>query len=154
MDATFTETGRRLRAVVTDAAARLAEMSEAEVAPRPAPGRWSKKELLGHLIDSAANNHQRFVRAQRAEELVAPGYEQTFWVEAGGYADAEWPALIALWREYNLHLARVIELIPQQIAARRSVIGGNEPVTLAFLAEDYVHHLEHHLRQLLPAPTS
>jgi hypothetical protein len=152
MEAAFAETGRRLREVVTEAAARMAEMNEPEVGSRSAPGRWSKKEVLGHLIDSAANNHQRFVRAQQAEELTLPGYEQNFWVEAGGYADAAWPGLVALWREYNLHLAGVIERIPQHFAARRVVIGANEPVTLEFIAADYLHHLEHHLRQILPAP--
>jgi hypothetical protein len=61
------------------------------VALKPAPDRWSKKEILGHLIDSAANNHQRFVRAQGTPRLEFPGYEQEFWVATQAYASAPGP---------------------------------------------------------------
>jgi hypothetical protein len=150
MGTTMRETGAALRAVVTEAAERLLAMPEAESVARPAPAKWSKKEELGHLIDSAANNHQRFVRAQQAEELALPGYEQEFWVGAQGYADAPWRELVALWRGYNLHLARVIERIPAGCAERRLVIGGGQPATLEFVVEDYLRHLKHHLGRLLP----
>jgi hypothetical protein len=148
----MSEIGARLREVMNDAATRLMVLPESEVHARSAPSKWSKAELLGHLIDSAANNHQRFVRAQRTAELTLPGYEQEFWVSAQGYADAPWPDLVTLWRAYNLHLARAVERIPADCAAHVCVIGANEPVTLEYLVVDYLNHLEHHLRQLLPTP--
>lgn len=141
-----------LIATVEAAAARLRVLPEAAVSARPAPGKWSRKEILGHLIDSAANNHHRFVRAQDADPFVFPKYEQEAWVSRQGYAGGSWIELIELWRLYNRHLARVIRRIP---AARLGVacrIGSNEPVTLAYLIEDYLAHLKHHLSQLVQEP--
>jgi hypothetical protein len=116
---------------------------------RPAPGKWSKKEILGHLIDSAANNHQRFVRAQLEDPLVFPGYAQEFWVNSQGYQEAAWGELIDLWAAYNRQLARVIAQIPAEKLEHSCRIGDSNPVTLDFLVRDYVRHLEHHLRQIL-----
>ena len=133
---------RTLRERVADAEPRLRAMKETEVAPRPAPERWSKKEILGHLIDSACNNHQRVVRALLEGELAFPGYEQE------GHAEADWPLLVELWAAYNRHLAALIERFPPDRLGAPCRIGGAEPVTLAALAEDYVRHLDHHLDQL------
>src|SRR4030095_2595683 len=58
--------------VVETASQQLRLLQETEVSLKPAPGKWSKKEILGHLIDSATNNHQRFVRTQMTEELIFP----------------------------------------------------------------------------------
>ena len=92
---------RELLVAGADAAARRADTRS-----------WSPKEVLGHLIDSAANNHQRFVRAQQADALTFPGYEQNQWVSSQGYQDADWAHLVALWTHLNLHLADVIARIP------------------------------------------
>src|SRR5215468_10949110 len=85
----------------------LAGFSEAESEQRPAPERWTRKEVLGHLIDSASNNHQRLVRGQLTSGQDFPGYEQEPWVRIQGYQAARWNDLIALWREYNTHLLHV-----------------------------------------------
>jgi hypothetical protein len=137
-----------LRERVSTAAPLLRTMPEAEVAHKPSPDRWSKKEILGHLIDSACNNHQRFVRVQLTAELVFPEYEQEGWVRCQGYATAEWALLVELWASYNRHLAAVIARLPKARLSAVCRIGGGEPVTLAWLAEDYVRHLDHHLAQL------
>src|SRR6476660_9710877 len=85
----------------------LTGFSEAESERRPAPERWSKKEVVGHLIDSASNNHQRFVRGQLAGGQDFPRYEQEGWVRVQGYQSARWADLIDLWRAYNTHLLHV-----------------------------------------------
>jgi hypothetical protein len=139
---------RMLRERVADAVPRLRSMPEAEVAPRPAPEKWSKKEVLGHLIDSACNNHQRFVRALLGGELTFPGYEQEGWARCQGYAEADWALLVELWAAYNRHLAALIARFPPERLDAPCRIGGAEPVTLATLAEDYLRHLDHHLAQL------
>jgi hypothetical protein len=144
----FTTVAEQLRATVLAASARYAAMPEAEVARKPAPDRWSKKEILGHLIDSAGNNHQRFVRAQLQGQLTFPGYEQEGWARCQRYVAADWQHLVALWRAFNLHLANVIAAIPEDRAAVMCTIGDDPPVTLHFLAEDYLTHMNHHLRQL------
>lgn len=139
----------RLRSVLESVPARLGALSE-EAGSKPiSAGKWSRKQVLGHLIDSAGNNHQRFVRAQLAASLTFPAYAQKEWVAAQHYETERWPDLVALWTAYNRHLLHVIENIPSDLGNHLCKIGENQPVTLAFLAEDYVTHMEHHLDQIL-----
>jgi hypothetical protein len=152
----------RLRAAVAHATPTLLALSEDASAQPTAPGKWSAREIVGHLVDSAANNHKRFVRGQLQDDLVFLGYAQEDWVRVQRYADAPWTDLVALWRLYNLHLARVMELVPDERRlsprARHNVeeIGFAAPVeataTLDGIMLDYVEHLLHHLRQLGVAP--
>jgi hypothetical protein len=130
---------------------RLAAFPDAAAARKPAPNRWSKKEILGHLIDSAANNHQRFVRAQATPHLELPSYEQEFWVAAQAYSTEPWPDLVNLWLLLNRHLLHVVKAMPAEALSHELVIAGHPAVTLEALIADYLHHLDHHLSQLLPA---
>jgi 8-oxo-dGTP pyrophosphatase MutT (NUDIX family) len=152
----------RLRAVVDAAERALAAVSDADSARRPAPGTWSPREVVGHLVDSAANNHVRFVRAQTQADLVFPGYAQDAWVEAQGYATAPWRELVTLWALYNRHLARVMARVPEAVRERPHArhnldeiawrpVPAHEPATLDYFMADYVGHLEHHLRRVLGA---
>jgi len=148
-----------LRQAVNAAVPALLAIDEETSASSPAPGKWCPREVIGHLIDSAANNHQRFVRACFQDDLVFPGYEQDDWVSVQRYREAPWRELVELWRLYNLHLARVIEAIPSELARRtrtrhnldriawRTVPAG-EPATLEYFADDYVAHMRHHLGSL------
>jgi hypothetical protein len=142
-----------------DVARWLATLPESVVSWRPSATAWSIKEIIGHLIDSAANNHQRFVRAASQEELVFPGYEQDDWVRTQAYGSAPWEPLVMLWQSYNLHLARVMATMPASVRERRRethnfhqigfrTFSADQPVTLDDLMEDYVVHLEHHLAQV------
>ncbi len=137
-----------LTQVVELAAAKLKLLDEELVGTKADATKWSIKEIMGHLVDSAANNHQRFVRAQEGGELVFPKYDQEHWVRFQNYNESPWAELIELWRLYNLHLARVIAQIPEGRLAVQWWIGSNEPVSLQFLIEDYLVHLQHHLRQI------
>ncbi len=139
-----------LAATVWDAATSFRDIDPATAAERPAPGKWSPKEIVGHLIDSAANNHQRFVRAQEAPDQQFPGYAQDHWVRAQDYQSRDWEPLIDLWQAYNLHLAHVIRAIPAEMLETRLRVGDGEPVTLGFLVGDYLRHLRHHVHQILP----
>ncbi len=103
--------------------------------------------MIGHLIDSAANNHQRFVRAQQGP-LVFPPYAQDHWVGCQRYQDRPWDEITGLWYAYNRHLAHVIRQIPEDRQLVPCTVEENTPVTLGFLADDYVRHLRHHLSQV------
>ncbi len=111
-------------------------------------GGWSRKELLGHLIDSASNNHQRFVRLQQFEHIQLAGYEQDHWVRSQGYAESDWSLLIGLWASYNRHLAHVIRRIRPETLSHRCELSPGREMTLDYFVDDYMAHLEHHLRQM------
>jgi len=112
-------------------------------------GKWTRLRVLGHLIDSAANNHQRFVRAISQPRLDWPGYDQTAHVAVQQYGSADPAVCVALWAAYNRHISHVIRQITPAKASTRCSIGGAPEMTLSDLALDYVAHLEHHLKQLL-----
>lgn len=146
--------GERLERVIDEAGPRLHEISETGSRERRRPGAWSRREILGHLVDSATNNLQRIVRAQLQGELTFPGYAQEGWVAVQAYDERSWEELTALWTALNRHLAHVIARIAPDRLGASCVIGSGAPVTLQFIAEDYVRHLEHHLAQILEPEVS
>jgi hypothetical protein len=144
---------------IETATERLRSMTEEQSEARRAEGKWSPKEIVGHLIDSAANNHQRCVRAQFQDDLVFPGYEQENWVASQHYQQASWPHLVELWQMYNLHLLHLVSHIPEEKLGRLhhahslnkiawKLVSETEPTTLEYLIRDYIGHLKHHLGQI------
>ncbi len=148
------------RETIETATRQLQQISAEDSSVPLADGKWSRKQIIGHLIDSAANNHARFVRAQLDDQFVFSGYRQEEWVALQKYNEEPWDQLVALWRYYNLHLAHIIGAVSEQRRnqVRRShniqeigfkAVGKDKPVTLDFLMRDYVDHLRHHLSQIL-----
>ena len=111
------------------------------------PDKWSKKEIIGHLIDSATNNHQRFVRGQ-FENRPAIIYDQDKWNEFGFYQQINGQQIISFWAAYNRQLIELIKHIPKENLQLECLVG-DKLLTLNFLINDYVEHLEHHLRQVI-----
>jgi len=151
--------GEMLRQAVERGAARLRGLSDEASRVHPAPGKWSPREVIGHLIDSASNNHGRFVRAQLADEMIFPGYEQDAWVTVQRYEDVPWEELIALWSGFNRHIAHVMDCASDHERMRPRTrhnfhrisfnpVDEHVPATLDYFMRDYVEHLEHHLRQI------
>ena len=139
-----------LEAALDREIAGLRRITEPESAVKSAPGAWSKKEELGHLIDSAANNHARFVRASLEPEFRGPGYQQDEWVRLHGYQEMAWTDIVDFWRHYNDCLAGLVRRIPDEKLMTPCVVGGSATaVTLKFLIEDYVLHMQHHLDHIL-----
>ena len=149
---TFADIGAELLRTVEAAVPLLRALTDSRASEPRSSGKWSPKQVIGHLVDSAANNHQRFVRAQLGAELTMPGYSQDDWIALQGYQESSWEDVIALWRASNRHLAQVIERIPESRRSTTCTIGSNSPITLGFLAYDYVRHLRHHLAQANALP--
>ena len=134
---------------VVDAAEIVLRRVSDEESGRPVlAGGWSRKQVLGHLIDSASNNHQRFVGAALADALDFPAYDTPGSVRVQAVESAAWPLLVDLWASYNRYLAHVIRHLPPAKLEVVCRIGSNAPVSLRYLAEDYVRHLVHHLGQI------
>jgi hypothetical protein len=136
-----------LRSEVEQAAVGFRRLTEGDVLRDRGQGKWVRKELLGHLIDSAVNNHQRLVRAQFSDPFVWPGYDQQAWVQVQRYRERPWLELVELWVGLNRHLAAVIETLPADKLQTPCSIGGREPASLEWWTRDYVRHLRHHLEQ-------
>ena len=157
----FSKNIKEFRQLVEAAAARLLTLPDDVAARRPAEGKWSAKEIIGHLIDSAAHNHARLVRAQTQADLVFDGYDQEQWVAAQDYQNVSWELLVSLWRAYNFHLAHVMATVTESERARPRLphslnriawqtVDTGKPASLEYLMLDYIGHLRHHLQQIFP----
>jgi hypothetical protein len=146
------ELGEKLISVIDAAEPRLRQISQTESEKPVLSGGWSRKQVLGHLIDSASNNHQRFVRAVLQSSLDFPGYEQDENIRLQAPQQADWLLLISLWAAYNRYLAHIIARLPESKLETPCRIGSGATVTLKFLATDYLRHLLHHLSQIGAAP--
>jgi hypothetical protein len=142
------ELSEQVLSVVEAAEPKLREVSDLEAAKPALPGGWSRKQLLAHLIDSASNNHQRFVRAALQPSLDFPPYDQNGNIRLQAPQEADWELLVSLWSAYNRYLAHIIARLPAAKLQTVCRIGPGEPVTLDFLAKDYLTHLLHHLNQI------
>jgi len=153
------DAAEELMAAVDADYVRLDAMRDESTAIAPAPGKWSPREIIGHLVDSAINNHVRIVRAQLEDDMVFPGYDQERWVSMQRYRDRSWSELISLWRALNSHIAMTVELIPLDVATRPrtrhnldrigwKTVPRDRPATLEYLVRDYIGHLRHHLAQI------
>jgi hypothetical protein len=152
------------RETIVRATPRLRDIPEELSSRETSLEEWSPKETLGHLVDSAANNHQRFVRAQFTGDLAFPGYEQEQWVSSQKYRDEPWAEVIQLWSSYNLHLLHVASAIPVDVLTKPrsshtldqiafNLVDKNDSTTLEYLIRDYVDHLRHHLDQIFAEVT-
>lgn len=145
----FESTASDLGRTVAEAKPLLLKLNNADTTKRPNSDKWSKKEILGHLMDSATNNHQRFVRAAIQGSLTFPGYEQAKLVELQRFSEMDWGFLVDLWASYNRFIAHVLTCLPASAEKINCTIANNKPATLGWIAEDYVAHLKHHLNQIL-----
>lgn len=136
---------------ITELPAKIYAMSELGLSDRTQPNKWSKKEILGHLSDSALNNLHRFVRAQYEDQpYVVIKYAQNQWVELMNYQNLPIDHILNLWLSLNKQIAEVISKIPEDKLQNSCEIGEEQTVTLEWLIKDYIEHLEHHLKQIFP----
>jgi hypothetical protein len=137
-----------LRYLLETVPTQLGELSDSTAALRPSPEKWSPKEELGHLLDSAANNHQRIVRALLEDQPAMPGYEQQRWVRVHDYQQRDWRELIDLWVALNRQFLSASASVTDSDWTRTCTIAGAQPVTLRFVLEDYLAHMSHHLAHI------
>jgi len=140
---------RRLEELLEETQPKLLALGEGRASEKPFPEKWSLKEILGHLVDSAANNHQRIVRMQERSDIGALTYSQQHWVSSQQYQQRPWGDLVELWYHFNRHLAHVIAHIDPTTLDHSCDMGYATPATLRFVVEDYVRHVRHHTEQIL-----
>lgn len=141
------ELGERLTVLVQQALTWLQAFTNASASLPEKPGKWCAKEVIGHLSDSAINNHARVMRLQIEASPNLSGYEQMAWVSLQHYADNDWGRVLKIWATLNEHFAWAVSHIDKAYLANRGNVEGDE-LTLGFLIEDYIAHMEHHLRAL------
>jgi hypothetical protein len=138
----------QLHAAIDEGLQFFAGVDETRTATRPDPAKWCAREIIGHLVDSACNNHRRFVLGQAADLRKFDGYQQDDWVSRQHYDQVPWRDLVALWTSYNRHLAHVIGCAPAETLSHTAESPDGNRVTLGLVMDDYVTHLRHHLGQL------
>jgi hypothetical protein len=149
----------KLLDAVSAALPRFQEIDEEASARKPAGGGWSPRQELGHLVDSAANNHRRVILGRLQRTLSFEGYDGDAWVEAHGYQERPWSDIVRLWADMNRHLAGAVARVPDAdfTHAHRThslgVIGSRKyqpgaPASLSDLVDDYIEHLNHHVEHI------
>ena len=128
---------------------RLLAIPEGRASDQPYAEKWSLKGILGHLVDSAVNNHQRIVRMQESADIGKFGYTPEHWVRSQHYDARHWVELVDLWFQLNVHLSHVIAHVDPSTLAHTCDMGYAAPATLRFVIEDYVRHVRHHVEQIL-----
>ncbi len=126
----------------------LRAVTELEATETYKPDAWTRKQVLGHLIDSAINNHVRFVMAALDGEYTGPAYHAQGWVEMHDYANMLWSELLDLWRAHNSLLARVVRQVPEDRLTAECRVGSDQSVRLRYVIEDYLHHMEEHITEI------
>jgi hypothetical protein len=138
----------RLQFLIDTIPSLLTEMEEIEFSEKQNLEKWSKKEILGHLIDSATNNHQRFVRCQ-FENIPKIVYDQNNWNKFNFYQQIDKNQIILFWTIYNKQLVQLINNIPNENLVKECKTGDDKNYTIEYLIIDYVEHLEYHLQQII-----
>lgn len=138
-------------AAIDEAQRALSVVSESEAGQTARPGGWLRKEELGHLLDSAQNNHQRIVLAALSGAYAGPEYAQNEWVDLHGYRDMPWAEILSFWLARNRMLHRVIARIPEERMAAPVTIGESRAMSLGDWINDYLRHLAHHVAQITAA---
>ena len=145
-----TDTATELTDLVNKTAHEFTSLSDSYWSDKPLADKWSRKEILGHLIDSAVNNLRRFCESQYAEiePYVIQKYEQEHLVKTNDYQNLPVEHLIRLWTNLNTHIAYVLRSMPPVKREVRVLTPEGNIETLGWLAEDYVIHMQHHLDQI------
>lgn len=138
---------KQLAAILDDAEEKFSSIPDEDWSLKPKPEKWSKKEVLGHLADSAMNNIHRFVRIRQGDQTNIY-YDQDFWVSANDYQFQDLESIKTLWRSLNLQIARVWRKT-WDADLQKTIPVKDETPTLQFLMEDYIDHLNHHLTQII-----
>lgn len=140
----------QLQKIISDYSEKLNRVSEDDFSLKPIPEKWSRKEELGHLIDSAHNNLRRFLVAQY-ESNPKIVYDQNLWVEMAGYRHRSSKDLVALWKGLNLQVVAVLKSMPEKNFSKQCDTGKTEIElhSLEWLAQDYLRHVSHHLHHIL-----
>jgi DinB family protein len=146
--------------IIENGSKQIREIDSKKMSLKPSDEKWSKKEILGHLVDSAVNNYQRVMLSQLKNDLIFEGYDQVNWVEFNDYQSRDVEEILKIWESLNIHISQLISTIPESAMNRKTVhhtfdeismgvLGKGEESNLSYLIWDYIFHVEHHLAQII-----
>jgi len=149
-----------LQKIIENGSKRIREIDGETMLVKPSDEKWSKNEILGHLVDSAIINYQRIMLAQLKEDLIFDGYDQVNWVQLNGYRSRNTEEILKIWEAINTHISQVVSTIPESTMNRKTVhhnfdkismqvLRKGEESNLHYLIWDYIFHVEHHLAQII-----
>lgn len=146
------ETIEELDQIISEYAKKISAIPETEFSAKPLPNKWSKKEVVGHLIDSAQNNLRRFICGQYESAPPKITYDQDRWVASNNYQATDSSEVIALWNLTNKRIVAILRQMPPSAYAMTCNTGKTDTqlYSLEWLAADYVRHMKHHLNQIIP----
>jgi len=136
-------------------------MSSAQFSEKPSENKWSPKEIVGHLVDSAFNNHRRIIKAESQEDLLFEGYDQDEWVARNNYQNRSKKDILELWRISNLHFGESVYSLSKEKLNHKTKVHSyfgwsmipfeeGKEESIVYLIADFVYHTEHHIVQILP----
>lgn len=148
-----------IQAIINESVPKINAISSNEMNEKPLPEKWSKKQILGHLIDSAYNNHRRFLEAMSQDNLIFDGYNQAEWVELNNYQNRTIEDVLSTFELVQLHLSQAIRQLPNDLLERKTTVHNFHKIcmnrieaaietNLEYLITDYIFHLNHHLKQI------
>ena len=149
-----------LLSIVENGSKQIKEIDAKNMSFKPSDEKWSKKQILGHLIDSGVNNYSRILLAQTKDDLIFEGYDQVNWVKLNNYQSRNAEEILKIWEMINIHISQLIAVIPKSVMTRKTVhhnfdkismrtLQKGEESNLSYLIWDYIFHVEHHLAQII-----
>jgi hypothetical protein len=112
-----------------------------------APGKWTLKEVIGHMADAERVFGYRALHLARGDANPLPSYEQDEWAPNGAFNSLSVASVLAQWKTARLSNIAVVEGLPAEAHGRRGSVSGN-PATVRALVHILPGHVAYHIAHM------